>query len=166
MRGIPRVSKTGSVHTAEKLRKTTRVRSKQNRVRGHAVFEAALLLPCLVFLFIGVFDMGFYLYAMIGVENAARVAVEYTAASSYTASDSSTACTLVLTELSSVTNLSGVSNCNALPLKVNAAAVNAVDGTQASQVSVQYQSNMMIPIPGLLMGRLTLTRTAQMRLRS
>src|SRR5215831_16945480 len=63
-------------------------RLSRQRTRGHAVIEGALLLPVLIFLFVGVFDMGFYLYAMIGVENAARVAVEYTAASSYTASDS------------------------------------------------------------------------------
>jgi hypothetical protein len=128
--------------------------------------EAVLLLPGLVFLFVGVFDMGFYLYAMIGVENAARVAVEYTATSSYTASDSTTACTLALNELGSVTNLSTVSGCGALPLKVSATAVSGVDGSPASQVSVQYQSNSLIPIPGLLTGQLTLTRVAQMRLRS
>jgi hypothetical protein len=111
--------------------------------------------------------MGFYSYAMIGVENAARVAVEYTATSSFTASDSGTACTLALGELATVPNLNGVSSCGALPLKVNAAAVTiAADGSQASQVSVQYQSNWLIPIPGLLTGQLTITRVAQMRLRS
>jgi Flp pilus assembly protein TadG len=144
----------------------TRSAPKRNRTRGHAVLEAALLLPCLVFLFIGAFDMGFYSYALIGVENASRVAVEYTATSSYTASDSGTACTLALNELSTVTNLNGVSSCGALPLKVDATAVTGVDGSPASQVSVQYQSDRLIPIPGLLTGRLTITRVAQMRLRS
>jgi Flp pilus assembly protein TadG len=142
------------------------LKSKQNRARGHAVIEAALLLPCLLFLFVGVFDMGFYLYAMMGVENAARVAVEYTATSSYTASDSATACTIALNELASVSNLNSVSSCSSLPLKVSAAAVSGADGSPASQVNVQYQSASLIPIPGLLTGRLTLTRVAQMRLRS
>jgi Flp pilus assembly protein TadG len=135
-------------------------------MRGHAVIEAALLLPVLVFLFVGAFDMGFYVYAMIGVENAARVAAEYTATSPYTASDSSTACTLVLSELASVPNLNGVSSCGSLPLKVNATEVGQADGSQASQVSVQYQSNWFIPIPGLLTGRLNISRVALMRLRS
>ena len=140
--------------------------SKRNRTRGHAVIEAALLFPPLVFLFIGVFDMGFYLYAMISVENAVRIAVEYTATSSYTASDTATACTLALNELANVSNLSSVSGCSSLPLKVSATAVSGADGSPASNVSVQYQSDSLIPIPGLLTGRLTLTRAAQMRLRS
>jgi Flp pilus assembly protein TadG len=140
--------------------------SMRNRRRGHAVIEAGLLLPILVFLFIGAFDVGFYSYALIGVEDASRVAVEYTATSSYTSSDSGTACTLALNELSTVTNLRGVSSCSALPLKVSATAVTGVDGSPASQVSVQYQSNWLIPIPGLLSSRMTITRVAQMRLRS
>jgi hypothetical protein len=49
---------------------------------------------------------------------------------------------------------------------VNATAVNGTDGWPASQVSVQYQSNWFIPIPGLLTGQLNITRVAQMRLRS
>jgi Flp pilus assembly protein TadG len=128
--------------------------------------EAALLLPMLVFLFVGAFDMGFYCYALIGVENATRVAVEYTAASTFTASDSASACTLALNELARVANLNGVSGCGSLPLKVNATAVTGPDGFPASQVSVQYQSSTFIPIPGLLTGRLTVTRVAQMRLGS
>jgi Flp pilus assembly protein TadG len=128
--------------------------------------EAALLVPWLIFLFIGAFDMGFYCYAMISVENAARVAAEYTATSSFTASDASTACTLVLNELASIPNVSGVSACGSLPVKVSAAAVSASDGSAASQVTVQYQSGLFIPIPGLLTGRLTITRVAEMRLRS
>jgi Flp pilus assembly protein TadG len=135
-------------------------------MKGHAVIEAALLLPSLIFLFVGAFDMGFYCYALIGLENATRVAAEYTATSSYTASDSSTACTLVLNELASVPNLNGVSSCGSLPLKVNVTAVTGADGSPASQVSVQYQSSWFIPIPGLLAGRLTITRVAEMRLRS
>jgi hypothetical protein len=129
--------------------------------------EAAFVLPWLVFLFVGAFDMGFYCYDLISVENAARVAVEYTAASSLTASDKDAACTLARNELASIPNLAGVSNCDSLPLKVSAVLLpTGQDGSPASQVSVQYQSALFIPIPGLLMGRLNITRTAQMRLRS
>jgi Flp pilus assembly protein TadG len=135
-------------------------------MKGHAVIEAALLMPLLVFLFVGTFDMGFYLYDLINVENAARVAVEYTATSTFTQSDYSTACTLARTELASVPNLAGVSSCGSLPLKVTASAVTGDDGAAASQVSVQYQSSLFIPIPGLLPGQLNITRVAKMRLRS
>jgi len=138
----------------------------RNGMKGHAVIEGALLMPWLIFLFIGAFDMGFYCYDLISVENAARVAVEYTATSSYTAGDSTTACTLALKELVDVRDLGGVSSCGSLPLKVTASAVSGADGSPASQVSVQYQSGLFIPIPGLLTGRLSITRVAQMRLRS
>jgi Flp pilus assembly protein TadG len=142
-----------------------KVRNK-GRTRGHAVMEAALVMPLLIFLFVGAFDMGFYCYDLISVENAARVAVEYTATSSSTANDGGRACTLALNELAAVPNLGAVSTCNALPLKVSASALTGQDGSPASQVSVQYQSAIFIPIPGLLTGRLNITRVAQMRLKS
>jgi len=40
--------------------------------RGSAVVEAALMMPWLAFLFMGVFDFGFYAYASICTQNAAR----------------------------------------------------------------------------------------------
>ena len=54
---------------------------------------------------------------------------------------------------------------HSLPLIVSASLVPVgADGAAASSVSVTYQSPQLIPIPGL-MGRLTVTRTAQMRVR-
>ena len=138
----------------------------KKRVKGHAILEAALLLPWLIFLFIGTFDMGFYSYALVCTENAVRVAAEYTATSTFTANDNDTACSLALQEFSSLPNLRGVSTCGSLPLIVQTTTVTEPDGAQASQVSVQYQSGQFIPIPGLLSGRLTVTRIAQMRIRS
>jgi Flp pilus assembly protein TadG len=138
---------------------------QKNHVKGHAVIEAALLVPMLIFLFVGAFDMGFYCYDMISVENAVRIAAEYTATSTYTAADSSKACTIALNELASIPNVSGLNSCGSLPLKVSASQIT-IDGSAATQVSVQYQSALFIPIPGLLTNRLTITRIAQMRLRS
>jgi Flp pilus assembly protein TadG len=166
MQSLLRLTRTARTQEAERRSTGAWPNVKKNGMKGHAVMEAALLAPWLIFLFVGAFDMGFYCYAMISVENAARVAAEYTATSSYTASDSGTACTLVLNELATVPNLTGVSGCSSLPVKVSAAAVNASDGSAASQVTVQYQSGLFIPIPGLLPGRLTITRVAEMRLRS
>jgi hypothetical protein len=141
-------------------------KSSKNRIKGHAILEAALLVPWLIFLFIGAFDVGFYSYALICAENAVRVAAEYTATSNFTADDSDTACTLALKEFASVPNLNGVKSCGSLPLIVRATTVTEADGSPASEVSVQYQSSQLIPIPGLLSGRLTVTRVAQMRIRS
>ena len=134
--------------------------------RGQAVVEAALLLPCLLFLFVGVFDMGFYAYALISTESAVRVAATYTSTSSSTATDSTMACSLALGELSDMPNLQGVTTCAASPLTVTAAAVTGPDGANASQVVVTYQTVQLVPIPGLLPGRITVSRTSQMRLKS
>lgn len=128
--------------------------------------EAALLLPCLLFLFVGVFDLGFYVYALISTESAVRVAATYTSASSITATDSTTACSVVLAEMNDMPNLQGVTTCTAAPLTVTATEVNGPDGANASQVVVAYQTLQLIPIPGLLASQFTFTRTAVMRLRS
>ena len=75
-----------------------RIRPRQ---RGSALVEISLLAPWILFLFVGMFDMGMYTYSMIGVENAVRVAA----------------------------------------------------------------GNQLIPIPGLLMGKLNITRTLQVRVK-
>jgi Flp pilus assembly protein TadG len=132
---------------------------------GHAVIELALLFPWIIFLFAGALDMGFYTYALIATQNAARVAAEYTSSHSTLAGDTAGACRYALAEMNSMTNLRGLSSCDTLPLKVVATGVPAgVDGAPATSVSVTYQSGTLIPIP-LLTGQLTVTRTVQMRMR-
>jgi Flp pilus assembly protein TadG len=126
--------------------------------------EVALLSPWIFFLFAGAFDLGFYSYALIATQNAARVAVEYTSRSSTTAADSSGACQYALDEMKAMRNVRNLTNCNSTPLIVTASAVTGVDGSPASSVSVTYQSDRFIPIPGL-MGQLNVTRTVQMMLK-
>jgi TadE-like protein len=124
--------------------------------------------PWILFLFVGIFDMGFYTYSMIAVENAARVAAEYTSGNQATASDQSGACRRVKNELASLTNASSFpTGCDAAPLTVTASysATGGPDAKPATTVSVAYRSNQLIPIPGLLMGQLNLTRTVVMRVK-
>lgn len=125
--------------------------------------------PWIFLLFLGVFDFGFYAYAAICTANAARVAVLYTSSSPDTAADANRACYYALEELRRLPNVgAGVTTCASLPVQVAATAVpagSAVDGAPASRVSVTYQTIPMFPIPGL-MGRMTLTRTAEMRVKS
>lgn len=134
---------------------------------GHAVIEAALLMPWVFFLFAGALDFGFYGYALINTQNAARVAAMQTSATWTTAGNSTLACTYVLNEMQSVSNLQSVTSCDALPIKVTATAVSgasSADGAKATQVSVTYQSPQLIPFPGVT-GKMTVTRTAQIRVR-
>ncbi len=129
------------------------------------MLEAALLLPWVLFMFVGVFDVGFYNYALICTENAARVAAWYTSQSPSTATDSTTACTYALAELSAMPNVgTSVTTCGASPVVVTATQVTGADSALASQVSVSYTSPQLIPIPGQLSGQFTFDRVVQMRL--
>lgn len=134
--------------------------------RGNAVVETALIMPWLLLLFLGVFDFGFYAYAAITTAHAARVAALYTSSSPSNAADTTGACYYALQALQDLPNVgSGVTGCTALPVQVTATAVSGADGAPASSVTVIYQTVPLFPIPGL-MGQMTITRTAQMRVQS
>ncbi len=134
--------------------------------RGGSTIELALLSPWIFFLFVGALDFGFYNYALISVQSAARVAALHTSTNASMAADATGACTYVLGELKSLPNVgSSVSSC-AGPIAVTATAVNGPDGASASQVTVTYTSMLMIPIPGLLNNQFTFQASKTMRLRS
>lgn len=135
--------------------------------RGHAFLELALFSPVIFFQFVGTLDVGFYSYALVCTESAARVAAEATSASNALAGSSSAACTAALGVMTSLPNYGRMgAGCNAMPLSVTATAVTASDGSPASQVAVKYQTDNLIPIPGLLTGQLTVRRVVEMRVRS
>ena len=98
-------------------------KTRRKKQKGHAVLEAAFLAPWIIFLFVGAFDMGFYCYALICTENAARVAAMYTSSSASTVADSSAACTIALGEMNYMSNLVGVNSCGSLPIIVQASSV-------------------------------------------
>ena len=138
----------------------------KSRESGHAIVEASLMVPWMFFFFFGTFDLGMYFYAAICTQNAARSAA--VAASSFgTAPDAATACDIVLAEMRLLPNMRSVTTCTGTlgpsqPVIVTTSLPNGPDGAPAVQVSVQYQSVVVIPIPGLV-SPLTLTRTAIVR---
>ncbi|HLH15839.1 MAG TPA: TadE/TadG family type IV pilus assembly protein [Bryobacteraceae bacterium] len=149
------------------FRRSSRYRGPANRTRGSAVVEISLIAPWFLFLFIGVVDMGFYCYDLIAVENAARVAAEYTSTGTDKAADSTGACTRALAELASLSNMSGVSSCNGSPLTVTATSVSGLAGSGTdTKVNVTYQTQQLIPIPGLLQGQFTFSRTVRARVKT
>ena len=85
---------------------------RNRRQRGSAVVEVSLLAPWILFLFVGMFDMGMYTYSMIGVENAARVAAEYTSQNTSVAADKDGACTRAMAEMAMLPNVSSQANCD------------------------------------------------------
>ena len=134
------------------------------REHGHAVIEVSLMAPWIFFLFVGTLDFGFYSYAVIATQNAARVAAMQTSTNTNTMADSTMACNYALTELNVLPNTRSLTTCAALPVIVNATSFVDADGATGSRVDVTYQTINMIPIPGLS-GRLSITRNAQMRLK-
>ena len=136
-----------------------------NRRRGHAVIEVALMSPWILLLFIAIFNFGFYSYAAIATQNAARIAVLATAAVGGNAGSQSTACQHAVTEMSMLPNIASIASthtCTSLPLIVTATPFNDAEGMPASRVAVTYQSVQLFPLP-YMMGRMTLTRVAEMR---
>jgi len=134
----------------------------------------ALLMPWYIFLFVGAFDWGYYAHALISTESAARVAAQYASTSQTTAVDSTGVCTFALEELRIVPNVGSSTTCGgSSPVSVSTALIgpgqtntNSADGQLAAQVSVQYTTLQLIPIPLLLNNQATFYRTVQMRLRS
>jgi Flp pilus assembly protein TadG len=151
--------------------------SRISQQRGQATVEVALLAPWVFFLFVGVLDFGFYAYALIATQNATRAAAAYTSSGLTASNDAAGACTqYVIPELKSLPNMSGVTACSSLPVQVTAGCLScpngyasigtSSDGSPAAQVTVQYRTIPLIPIPGLLMQQYTVTRTVQMRIRN
>lgn len=148
---------------------------RANPSTGHAVVEVALLSPWIFLLFAAVVDLGFYSYAMIATQNAVRSAVMHTSRSSSYVTDLTGACQVARRELQGMPNVSGsLSNCaasantvtDAMPIAVTVAAISGPDATPlgAARVAVTYRSPQLFPLPGL-MGRLTVTRVAEARVR-
>jgi hypothetical protein len=139
---------------------------RDRRQKGHAIVETVLMAPWVFLLFLGIFDVGFYAYAVISTANAARVAALATSSSDTSAADAGLACGYALPELRALPNIgTAITTCGALPLIVTATSVVGPDGDPASKVSVTYQSIQLFPIPGL-MGQLQVTRSATMRVKS
>jgi Flp pilus assembly protein TadG len=142
------------------------------------MIEFAMLAPWFVFLFIGAFDYGFYAYALIATQNAARVAAIYcsgsssraTACADNTSATYATACqSYVIGQLSSLPNIgSSFSACTASPLVLTASTITGPEGggSTAAKAVVAYTTTTLIPVPGLAPGSITITRTAIMRVLS
>jgi hypothetical protein len=122
--------------------------------------ETALMIPWFVFLFVGVYDWGFFAHALISLESATRVAALYSAGQSSVPSVS-TLCPIVRNELKIVANVSDTLDCTTSPLVVSASSGTGPDGQTAYTVSVTYTTLSLIAIPGVLPNQVTITRTAQ-----
>ena len=134
--------------------------------RGNNLIEFTFLLPWYVFLFVGALDFGFYGYSLIAVQNAARIGAMYTSSNAANVADSATACGYAIDQLVSLPNIgSSVTTCSGSPVTVTAASVSGPDSQAATSVTVSYTTPQLVPIPGLLPGRITISRAVEMAVR-
>ena len=134
--------------------------------KGQAIMEVTFIAPWFLLLFAGVFDVGFYSYAAICTENAARVAAMHAARDATLAADASMgdlARADVCQEMRSLPNVGSTCPSSVVQVSVAPQPFIGADGQAATQVAVTYTTVPVIPIPGL-MGRMTLTRVVQIRI--
>jgi Flp pilus assembly protein TadG len=159
------------------------IASPRNRARrGQSLIEFSFLVPWFIFLFVGAFDYGFFSYSLIATQTAAREGALYCAsfnsASACTDSSGSVQCLYALDQLRMLSNVpttlvtcgTGTTVTASAPVAVSSATLTAgtsPDGTanSATAVTVVYLTPQLIPIPGLLPGQLTITRTVKVRFR-
>ncbi len=148
--------------------------SRRRRSRGSSILEFALVAPLLLLTMLTVFDFGFYIFAFIGVQNAARSAALRNSGGVASAADVDGACPLVLEELRGLPNTGSVRACTGQPITLAsvslcpsspcASGLQSPDGEPAVKISVTYQVPDLLRPP--FAGITTITRTAQMKLRS
>lgn len=149
---------------------------KTKRHRGQALVEASLLVPMVFFLFLGMTNFGFFVYAFITAGNAARAAAQYTANFSFVGNQG-VACQVALREMAMLSNITALGTgspssgtwsspytCGASPLQVTATNyTEPTFNTLASRVTVTYTTIQLFPLP-FMSGKLVINRTATMRL--
>lgn len=126
-----------------------------------------MMLPWLVFCFVGAFDLGIYSYAMISAESAARVVGMYASSSTSVAQNPTLACTYAIAELQDSPGVGNTSSCSASGA-VNVSTsylASGADGLPAAQVSITYKPTQVISLPGMINGSLTITRTVEFPIR-
>jgi len=127
------------------------------------MMELAFLSPWIIFLFVGLFDWGFYAYSLITLENATRSAASWNANHNQP-TNVTDACTIATSEMQSLVNMGGVTTCTGSPVSVSSTQVAGPDGDPATMVAVTYTTPRLIPIPGILRGQFTITRTVTIKL--
>jgi len=135
--------------------------------------EFALSAPIALLFLLAAFDFGFYAYAFISVENAARSAALRNSGGSESAADQSSACEVALEELKGLPNVTSTS-CGSAPLKVTSKLcqgsdtcdgfAGTPDGSPAASVTVAY--TMPAVFRFAFSGPTVITRTSQMRMRT
>lgn len=141
---------------------------------GHSAVETALMLPWLIFSFMGTLDFGFATYSLISLQSAARVSAVYASTNSAVAlatagsPTSGPACAYALAEMRNAPNVgSSVTTCTASDPVQLSATYNSTgsDGVLPSEtVSVTYTIHLLA-IPIIMPSQITITRQVECPIR-
>jgi Flp pilus assembly protein TadG len=134
-----------------------------NRRRsGNSIIELTFMMPWLLFLFVGVFDFGFYAYALIATQNAARAVAIHNSISKTAATDKDgSGCQIAIFELKTAAYGRAINGCGGNPLQVTSTLMQDSNGNDMANVVVEYWTPSLFPMPGLKYFP-SITRTAQM----
>lgn len=132
--------------------------------------EVTLLVPWMIFSFVAAFNFGIFAYALISTENAARSAAMYASQSLTVAQSGSIVtqvCPYALGELGDAPGVGTVTTCTSTPVTVTVSPQTPGAGNMNTvRVSVTYNTMQLIPLPGLMAGSLSITRTVEMPIRN
>ena len=144
-------------------------RGRRSRRRsGMALVEVTFLLPWMVWAFIASFNVGIFAYSLISTQNAARTVAMYASQSLSVAQNPGNACYYALEELRDAPGVgSGTTVCTGgSPVTVTVTAnTPGTSGINTVTASVTYQTMSLIPLPGVMAGSFTMTRSVEMPIR-
>ena len=145
--------------------------TRSPRKSGQALIEVTLLIPWMVLAFVAAFNFGIFAYALVSTQNAARSAAMYASQSLTVAQSGSIVaqvCPYALGELGDAPGVgTGVTTCTGTPVTVTVTPRTPGAGNMNTvRVSVTYNTMQLIPLPGLMAGSLSITRTVEMPIRN
>ena len=133
---------------------------------GQALIEVTVMAPLMLLLFAAVVDIGFFCYAAVCTENAARVGALHAS----TDRDLAASATInqyvradVCAEMKALPNIGSSCPDSVLSVSTVGQPFTGADGRPATQVTVTYTTVPLFRLPGL-MSTYSITRVVQVRL--
>ena len=134
--------------------------------KGQALLELSLLAPMMLLLFAATVDIGFYTYAAVCTENAARTGAMHASIDRDLAASANLSQVIrgdVCSEMKALPNVGAACPTSVISVSAVSQPFTGADGQPATQVSVTYTTVPLFRVPGL-MGQYSLTRTVQIRI--
>src|SRR5690242_6461892 len=133
---------------------------------GQALIEVTLMAPMMLLLFAAVVDVGFFCYAAVCTENAARLGAMHASTDRDLAASNTVNQMVradVCAEMKALPNVG--SSCPGPVVSVSTVSqpFTGADGQPATQVTVTYTTVPLFRVPGL-MSQYSITRVVQVRL--